>query len=122
MSATVGATRPVRRAPARERDATSATVATRRRRVLTGLLALGFVAFVALGPIRTWVHQRHRLAVAEQRLRMLERETAELEAKRKVLETPAEIERRAREELGMVRPGEQPYSVLPAGPSATPTP
>ena len=122
MSATVRATRPVGRAPARERSSTPSPAVARRRRVVVGILAVTFVAFVALVPVRTLIHQRQRLAVAEQRLRVLEQQTSELEAKRRALRSDAEIERIARERLGMVRPGETPYSVLTDGTAPTPAP
>lgn len=124
MSATVRATRPVRPAPARGGSARPSAAVLRRRRIVVGLAAVGFVMFVALGPIRTLVHQRHRLAVAEQRLRVLERETARLQAARRALRSDAEIERIARERFGMVRDGEQPYTVLVDGqqPTATTVP
>lgn len=37
------------------------------------------------------------------------KENAELEARKKELQDPAVIERKARDDLGMVKPGELPY-------------
>lgn len=109
--ATGGASRATRPSPA----------VLRRRRVLVGLVAAAFVAFVALGPVRTWVHQRQRIAVAEQRLRELEQQADRLEQRRRALESDAKVEEIARSEFGMTRPGEQPYAVVPEGTPTTST-
>ena len=78
------------------------------------LVALIAVAFVALFPSRTYLAQRRDLQGAERRLAVLGAESARLAERAAALRTDAEIERLAREQYGLVRPGEEAYAVLPA--------
>lgn len=86
------------------------------------VLLVGFVvAFVY--PTRTYLRQRTELSAAETRLEVLERETKVLEAESARLESDAEIERVAREQYGLIRPGETPYVLVPEPDrAATPAP
>lgn len=87
--------------------------------LLTRLLrigvSLGVLAMVvwAVFPTRTYLEQREATHRAEERLAVLEAETAELEARAARLDSDAEIERLAREDHGLVRPGEEAYVILP---------
>jgi cell division protein FtsB len=89
----------------------------RRRLVVVGLLVtlllLGFL-FAFVYPTRTYLKQREQIQAAEQKLGVLERETAVLERDSKRLEGVAEVERIAREQYGLVRPGETPYVLVPS--------
>jgi cell division protein FtsB len=76
--------------------------------VLVVLLALATNVL----PIRQIVAQRQELAATEARLDELVAENDTLAAHVDALETPVEIERIAREELGYIRPGEQPFVVI----------
>ncbi|MCU1452642.1 MAG: septum formation initiator [Acidimicrobiales bacterium] len=71
------------------------------------------VLFVAVFPTRTYLAQRAATRKADARLAQLAAEKRTLDAQATRLETPAEIERLAREWFGMVRPGEEAYAVLP---------
>ena len=72
----------------------------------------GFVvAFVY--PTRTYLRQRTALSAAETRLQVLERETRILENESTRLASDAEIERVAREQYGLLRPGETPWVLVP---------
>jgi cell division protein FtsB len=97
----------------------------RRRLVTTGAVMAGFVViaflFVFAFPTRTWLDQRSELSQEQQRLELLQTENAKLEARAAELQTDAEVERIAREQFDMVRPGEDAYAILPV-PSTTPTP
>ena len=77
---------------------------------------LGLVALLLLAEV----------AVAEDRLAAIEEENRLLEARIAALHTPEEVERLAREQFGLVRPGEIGYVVLvPPGeelPEAVPEP
>lgn len=86
---------------------------------LAGLLVVGLLAYFF--PVRTYLEQQHRIAVAEQRLRLLDQQTSTLEAQRKRAEAPAEIVRIARDRFGMVKPGEQPWAVVPGASTTTTT-
>lgn len=88
-----------------------------RRRALGGLavtvVLLGVAIFGVL-PTTTWWQQRNDTAARQAELAEVEEQLAEVRAEQDRLETPEEIERRARDELGFVNPGEEAFSILPA--------
>ena len=77
---------------------------TPRAAVLAALLAV--VSLFAVAPARAYLEQRARIAELKHRAEILVRANARLEAEIQRLRDPSEIERLARECLGMVRPGE----------------
>ena len=83
------------------------------------LLGLAFVAvlFAFVYPTQTYLHQRKELNTAERRLQVLEQSTKALDHDSDRLESDAEVERRAREDYGLVRPGETPYVLVPSPPT-----
>ena len=83
--------------------------------VLVGLL------FAFVYPTRTFLDQRSQTNKAREQLGVLEAENARLARESKRLSTDAEIERLAREQYGLVKPGETPWVILPA-PSSTVAP
>jgi len=83
-----------------------------------GAVVLAVVAYFF--PVRTYLEQRHRVAAAEQRLRLLDEQTRDVRAQRRAIEDPSEVVRIARDRFGMVKPGEQPWAVVPES-SATPS-
>jgi cell division protein FtsB len=96
----------------------------RRRATLTTVLgALAVIAFLFafVYPTSTFFRQRSEMSKGEERLERLESETKRLEEQSKNLETDAEIERLAREQYGLVRPGETPYAFVPQAPTTTTT-
>jgi cell division protein FtsL len=80
--------------------------------VLVGLL------FAFVYPTRTFLDQRHDTNKARAQLEVLQAENARLARESRRLSTDSEIERLAREQYGLVRPGERPFVILPA-PSTT---
>ena len=70
------------------------------------LVAVTFLAIVALVPARQFLDQRSRILELERRATQLEVENAELRTEVTLLHDPAELERLARACLGMVAPGE----------------
>jgi cell division protein FtsB len=80
------------------------------------------VVFLVAGvfPTRTYLHQRDAIAAEEAKVAVLSAENQKLTAKVERLHTDAEIERLAREQYNLVRPGEEAYAILP-GP-ADPSP
>ncbi|MDZ7678466.1 MAG: septum formation initiator family protein [Acidimicrobiales bacterium] len=76
--------------------------------VIVGALSLS--AF----PLRTLFDQRDAIASSEAELAELDEQVTALQARVEALDTPGEIERLARERYNMVRPGEEPYGILPA--------
>ena len=97
-------------------------VARRARRSgrgrLIGLLAplvlLVGVILVALFPLQNLRHQRANTATAEAELAEVVAERERIQQETRLLETDEEIERRAREDYGYQRPGEEIYNVLPS--------
>jgi len=72
------------------------------------------VLFLAVFPTRTYVGQRSKLAATEQRVAILSEQNERLAARVRRLNTDEEIERLAREQYSLVRPGEEAYAILPA--------
>ena len=91
----------------------------RRSTLVLLLLGLALVAvlFAFVYPTRTYINQRRELNSAERRLQVLEENTKALQHDNARLQSDAEIERRAREDYGLVRPGETPYVLVPAPPT-----
>ena len=89
---------------------------TRRRlagAVVSTVLLVG-VLFVAGFPLRTYLAQRASTHTAVIELQKVQAEQRAVDAARQRLATAQEIERRAREQFGFVKPGEQAYNILPA--------
>jgi cell division protein FtsB len=78
------------------------------------LVALAAITLLAVFPARTYVAQRHNLAAAEARARILAQQNKGLSERAARLHTDAEIERLAREQYDLVKPGEEAYAILPA--------
>ena len=117
------AKRPAAQRPAaRGKRAMSARVRRRRLTVVTLVAAIllgGFlVAFVY--PTRTFMGQRDELTVANRRLAVLREETRRLDRASSALQSDAEVQRIAREQYGLVLPGETPYVPVQVAPT-TPT-
>ena len=95
----------------------------RRRRALLGatLATLAIVGLLfAFGyPTRTLLQQRSQISAAQRDLDDLQRATGRLQAQAHQLQGDAAVERIAREEYGLVKPGETPYVLVPAAPPTT---
>jgi cell division protein FtsB len=101
--------------------------AVARRRKIVARAALGAVIaiaglFVYVVPARSLLDQRQQQDKARDRLELLRDQNAELERESRRLLDDDEVERIAREQYGMVRPGEQPYVAVPTPPSSTAPP
>jgi cell division protein FtsB len=88
---------------------------------LLALLALVGVMFLFVFPTRTYLEQRRSVTAARQRVHVLAEQNQQLAARVQKLNTDAEIERIAREQYNLVRPGEEAYAILPA-PQPVPPP
>ena len=95
---------------------------SRRRlvRVLLASVVLVAALFLFVLPGRTYLAQRRSLDAAAVRTRVLSAENAKLDQQVQQLQTDAEIERLAREQYGLVKPGESAYAILP--PKQAPAP
>lgn len=75
---------------------------------------LGGVLFLGVFPTRTYIEKKQAVATNEARLQELDTVNAKAQAQVDALKTDAEIERIAREQYGLVKPGEETYHVLPS--------
>jgi cell division protein FtsB len=78
------------------------------------------ILFLFVFPTRSFLAQRSQIADARSDLAVLREQNAKLEKEAARLSTDAEIERIARREYQMVRPGEKAWAVIPAPPASTP--
>jgi cell division protein FtsB len=95
-------------------------------RVVWGCLATA-VLIAVLGlfvfPTRTYLDQRRQLAAATRNVQTLNSQNDALQQRADQLHTDAEIERLAREQYHLVKPGEKAFALLPAPtPTTTPPP
>ena len=91
---------------------------TPRAAVLTVLVVA--LLFYLLVPLRTYMEQRSRLNQLSNRVELLQKQNAELESKIERYKNRRYLEAQARECLGMVKPGEIPFLIVPKG--GTPPP
>ncbi len=86
---------------------------TRRAAVLLALVV--FMAVLSFVPIREYFGQRGSIEALERKVAGLQSANADLQAKIVKLYDPAQLERLARECLGMVNPGETAFVAVPKG-------
>jgi cell division protein FtsB len=94
----------------------------RRAVVRWGLLAVlvGGIVFLFVLPGRVWLAQGRASNVAHRQDTALTRENTALAQRLAQLHNPAYLEQLARQEFGLVMPGEQAYALLPrTSPSTT---
>ena len=84
------------------------------------LVVLIGVLFVAVFPTRTWWAQRAEMKGATEQLQVLDEQNTLLAGRVEALQSDDEIERLAREQYNLVRPGEEAYALLPSA-GSTPT-
>ncbi len=79
------------------------------------LVVIVGLAVVVLGvfPVRTYLNQRSAEHKAAERLSVIQAENRRMEERLHALASGDEIERIAREQYNMVRPGEKAYALLP---------
>ena len=80
--------------------------------LLASMVLVG-VFFAVILPTRTFLSQRQEMAAEQTRVAVLTRENQRLAARVRELHTDAEVERLAREQYNLVRPGEEAYAILP---------
>ncbi|MGI9121056.1 MAG: FtsB family cell division protein [Acidimicrobiales bacterium] len=95
-----------------------------RRRVWVVAVTVVFVGvlFVAVFPTRTFLAQRASVSAAQAQLEVLGEQNRLLEDRARLLNDDAEIERLAREQYHLVKPGEKAYALLPAPAPPAPPP
>jgi cell division protein FtsB len=94
-----------------------------RRLVWAALLTVVLIGLVFLFvlPGRTLLGQERSIARNHQRISVLNQENAKLQDRIKQLQNPAQIEQIARQEFGLVLPGQQAYAIIPTTSSTTTT-
>lgn len=86
----------------------------RVRRVFVAALVVAGILFTFGNPAQTWYEQRQAIATARESNEVLEEQSSQLRARAEQLRTDAEVERIAREQYGLVKPGEEAFGILPA--------
>ncbi|HEX5615325.1 MAG TPA: septum formation initiator family protein [Acidimicrobiia bacterium] len=92
-----------------------------RARVAIATLVTVASLFLFVFPTQALLAQQRDVRDAKHDLAVLREQNDRLAEEAARLETPEEIERMAREQYGMVRPGEDAYAVIPPSPTATTT-
>lgn len=81
--------------------------------VVITILVLGLLGAMAIEPTRQLLEQRERISTMAADLQDIERSNARLAARIDRLKDPDFLEQRAREQIGLVRPGETAIVVMP---------
>jgi uncharacterized protein len=117
MSARATATSPAE-------DPGKRTERSRVARITPRASILGFVVFVAaifaVAPARAYLDQRAQRDQLANQVSELEQQNADLQQQLDRLQDPAELDRLARECLGMVDPGQIAFVTVPRGRAPTP--
>lgn len=88
--------------------------------LVAGSIGLAALLFLFVLPSRTYLAQRQSLTAAQIRLRLFQNENSKLSAEANALQTDADVERVAREQYGLVKPGEKAFVILPSAGAAAP--
>ena len=89
--------------------------------LVVGVVVVGIV-LLGVFPARTYLAQRRDLEATEAKLEILSEQNESLEQQAARLHTDEEIERLAREQYNLVKPGEEAYAILPAPEPEQPPP
>ena len=89
--------------------------------VVAALVLIGVLA-LAVFPAKAWLEQRRDLRALVAQEAALTAENQALQARTDQLRSDEEIERLAREQYGLVKPGEEAYAILPSPPPPTTVP
>lgn len=77
------------------------------------VLVVGLAGAMAIQPTRQLIEQRRRISEMTEDLSRIEHANARLAAAAARLQDPYFLEQQAREQIGLVRPGETTYVVMP---------
>ncbi len=88
-------------------------------RILLASVAAAGILFLFVLPGRTWLAQDRSISVTERRAQVLAQENARLARRVAQLHSTAYIEQVARQEYGLVMPGEKAYAILPTTSTST---
>jgi cell division protein FtsB len=79
------------------------------------------VGYLFFNPVRTYLGVKSQIAAQERTISVLQAEDTKLAHETAALQQPGTIERIARQDYGLVMPGQQAYQVLPS-PAPAPEP
>lgn len=82
-------------------------------RVIVAMLILGVIGAMAIEPTRQLIEQRKRISAMSSDVREIESANAALGSRIDRLKNPDFLEQRAREQIGLIIPGETPIVVMP---------
>ncbi len=85
--------------------------------IVAVLLVVGLVAAMGVEPTRRLIAQRERIEGMSDELHDIRRANARLEDRIARLNDPDYLEQQAREQIGLIRPGERVFRVVPPGES-----
>lgn len=88
-------------------------------RALLVVVTLGALVMLFVLPGRTWWEQRSAISNTQHQISVLSKENKELQKKASQLQDASYIEQIARQEYGLVSPGQVAYGIIP--PRATTT-
>ena len=83
-------------------------------RIVIGTMLLVGVLFLAVFPTRTYLRQRDSIETTSEQLAVLRSQTERLRSEIARLRDPAEVERIARAEYNLAKPGEELFLVIPS--------
>jgi cell division protein FtsB len=95
---------------------TVAAHAKRRRvsgRAVALIVVVAALLVAAMYPLRAYLHERSDIASLEHQVSVLQKTNSQLDSRISQLHDAAYLDRMARECLGMVKPGEIPFVVVP---------
>lgn len=90
-------------------------------RILLVVVGVGALVFLFVLPGRTWLQQRQAMSSAAHRLAVLNAENAALTRRAAQLQDPSYVQQIARQQYGLINPGEQAYGILLPAESTTTT-
>jgi len=83
-------------------------------KLVLGVLVLLGAMYLFVFPARTYLAQKREIALQEQAIAVVKGENSKLSAEKAALHSDATIEQLARQDYGLVAPGQQAYMVLPS--------
>ena len=99
---------------ARGGDTTRARPRFTARAAILSVIVVALLFYLVV-PLKAFMAQRSRLARLDHQMELLQRQNTDLERRVALLRDPSYLERYARECLGMVKPGEISFVVVPKG-------
>jgi cell division protein FtsB len=91
-------------------------------KIALAVLVIGGAMYLFIFPARTYLAQKQDIAVQEHTIAALQAEDSKLASESHALQGAPTIEKIARQEYGLVKPGQQAFMVVPARTKPAPAP